>query len=59
MLFHTDKTKVAFSAMLEKGGTYGPFKTEVTLAYNKVFTNIGDAYSSSTGKDITCSLNHL
>ncbi|XP_030285688.1 complement C1q-like protein 4 [Sparus aurata] len=43
------KTKVAFSAMIEKGGAYGPFNTDVTLAFNKVFTNIGDAYNSSTG----------
>ncbi|XP_073330701.1 complement C1q-like protein 4 isoform X1 [Pagrus major] len=43
------KTKVAFSAVLEKGGAYGPFNTDKTLVYNKVFTNIGDAYSSCTG----------
>ncbi|XP_030286075.1 complement C1q-like protein 4 [Sparus aurata] len=43
------KTKVAFSALIEKGGAYGPFKTDITLAYNKVLTNIGDAYNSSTG----------
>ncbi|XP_030286576.1 complement C1q-like protein 4 [Sparus aurata] len=43
------KTKVAFSALLEKGKAYGPFDTDVTLPYNKVFTNIGDAYSSCTG----------
>ena len=59
ILFHTGKTKVAFSALLEKGGAYGPFNTDITLVYNEVLTNIGDAYSSSTGKDITCSLNHL
>ena len=59
MLFHTGKTKVAFSAMIEKGGAYGPFNADVTLAFNKVFTNIGDAYNSSTGKDTTCSPNHL
>ena len=59
MLFHTGKTKVAFSAMIEKGGAYGPFNADTTLAFNKVFTNIGDAYNSSTGKDTTCSPNHL
>uniref|UniRef100_A0A671VX85 Complement C1q-like protein 4 n=1 Tax=Sparus aurata TaxID=8175 RepID=A0A671VX85_SPAAU len=49
MLFHTGKTKVAFSASMNKGGAYGPFNTDVTLGYNKVYTNIGDAYNSSTG----------
>uniref|UniRef100_A0A671VV81 Complement C1q-like protein 4 n=1 Tax=Sparus aurata TaxID=8175 RepID=A0A671VV81_SPAAU len=49
ILFHTGKTKVAFSALIEKGGAYGPFNTDVTLAFNKVFTNIGDAYKSCTG----------
>uniref|UniRef100_A0A671VTN4 Complement C1q-like protein 4 n=1 Tax=Sparus aurata TaxID=8175 RepID=A0A671VTN4_SPAAU len=43
------KTEVAFGTMLERGGVHGPFKTDVTLAYNKVFTNIGGAYDSSTG----------
>uniref|UniRef100_A0A671VUX3 Complement C1q-like protein 4 n=1 Tax=Sparus aurata TaxID=8175 RepID=A0A671VUX3_SPAAU len=43
------KTEVAFGTMLEKGGVHGPFKTDVTLAYNKVLTNIGGAYDSSTG----------
>ncbi|XP_030286575.1 complement C1q subcomponent subunit C-like [Sparus aurata] len=43
------KTKVAFSALIETGGAYGPFKTDVTLAFNKVLTNIGGAYDSSTG----------
>ncbi|XP_030286444.1 complement C1q-like protein 4 [Sparus aurata] len=45
----TGKTKVAFSASMNKGGAYGPFNTDVTLGYNKVYTNIGDAYNSSTG----------
>ncbi|XP_036968490.1 complement C1q-like protein 4 [Acanthopagrus latus] len=43
------QTKVAFGTMLEKDGIYGPFKRDVTLPFNKVFTNIGDAYDSSTG----------
>ena len=60
MLFHTGKTKVAFSAMLQKGSeAYGPFNEDIILAYNKVFTNIGGAYNSCTGKNITCSLHHL
>ncbi|XP_030286578.1 complement C1q-like protein 4 [Sparus aurata] len=45
----TGKTKVAFSALLEKGGAYGPFDKDTTLAFNKVYTNIGDAYDSCTG----------
>ncbi|XP_030287365.1 complement C1q-like protein 4 [Sparus aurata] len=43
------KTKVALSALIETGGAYGPFDKDVTLAYNKVYTNIGDAYNSCTG----------
>uniref|UniRef100_A0A671W0M6 C1q domain-containing protein n=1 Tax=Sparus aurata TaxID=8175 RepID=A0A671W0M6_SPAAU len=49
ILFHTGKTKVALSALIETGGAYGPFDKDVTLAYNKVYTNIGDAYNSCTG----------
>ncbi|XP_036968467.1 complement C1q-like protein 4 [Acanthopagrus latus] len=45
----TGKTKVAFSTLIEKGGAYGPFPNDTTLAYNKVYTNIGDAYNSCTG----------
>ncbi|XP_030286580.1 complement C1q-like protein 4 [Sparus aurata] len=45
----TGKTKVAFSAVIQKGGSYGPFNTDITLVYNEVVTNIGDAYNSSTG----------
>ena len=59
ILFHTGKTKVAFTALIEEGGSYGPFNTDKTLVYNKVVTNTGRAYNSSTGKDITCSLKHL
>ncbi|XP_030286577.1 complement C1q-like protein 4 [Sparus aurata] len=45
----TGKIKVAFSALLQKGGAYGPFDKDTTLAYNKVHTNTGDAYNSCTG----------
>ncbi|XP_036968469.1 complement C1q-like protein 4 [Acanthopagrus latus] len=45
----TGKTKVAFTALIEEGGAYGPFNTDKTLVYNKVVTNTGRAYNSSTG----------
>ncbi|XP_030287329.1 complement C1q-like protein 4 [Sparus aurata] len=45
----TGKTKVAFSALIETGGAHGPFNKDKTLAFNKVFTNIGDAYNSCSG----------
>ncbi|KAM9335409.1 complement C1q-like protein 4 isoform 2-T2 [Symphorus nematophorus] len=42
-------TKVAFSALAEYGGAHGPFSTDKTLVYNKLVTNIGDAYNPATG----------
>ncbi|XP_059199838.1 complement C1q-like protein 2 [Centropristis striata] len=41
--------KVAFYTALTDSGTVGPFNTDITLKYSKVFTNIGDAYNPSTG----------
>ncbi|XP_059207005.1 complement C1q-like protein 2 [Centropristis striata] len=41
--------KVAFYAALTDDGDVGPFDKDITLKYSKVFTNIGDAYSPSTG----------
>ncbi|XP_029025612.2 cerebellin-1-like [Betta splendens] len=44
-----ESTMVMFTAIIQKGGAYGPFNTNVTLTYNNVIMNIGDGYNSSTG----------
>ncbi|KAI4794230.1 hypothetical protein KUCAC02_032189 [Chaenocephalus aceratus] len=41
--------QVAFSAGLSDAGVVGPFGTNSILKYSKVFTNIGQAYSPTTG----------
>ncbi|KAL7373752.1 hypothetical protein ABVT39_014120 [Epinephelus coioides] len=46
---NADRPKVAFSAGLTDAGPVGPFDTEITLKFSKVFTNIGQAYSPNTG----------
>ncbi|KAL7374386.1 hypothetical protein ABVT39_028010 [Epinephelus coioides] len=46
---NADRPKVAFSAGLTDAGYVGPFNSEITLKFSKVFTNIGQAYSPTTG----------
>uniref|UniRef100_A0A671TMU1 Cerebellin 17 n=1 Tax=Sparus aurata TaxID=8175 RepID=A0A671TMU1_SPAAU len=45
----SEKPKVAFYTALTDAGTLGPYNTDITLKYSKVFTNIGNAYNPSTG----------
>ncbi|GLD74975.1 complement C1q-like protein 4, partial [Lates japonicus] len=47
-LIEKEKTIVAFSAAAEYGGAHGPFNRETVLVYNKLFANVGNAYSNST-----------
>ncbi|XP_062297551.1 centromere protein F-like isoform X2 [Scomber scombrus] len=46
---NADRPKVAFSAALTDEGKVGPFSTDSTLKFSKIFTNIGQAYSPITG----------
>uniref|UniRef100_A0A671TNT0 C1q domain-containing protein n=1 Tax=Sparus aurata TaxID=8175 RepID=A0A671TNT0_SPAAU len=46
---NAEKPKVAFYAALTDARTLGPYNTDITLKYSKVFTNIGNAYNPSTG----------
>ncbi|XP_030293628.1 complement C1q-like protein 2 isoform X3 [Sparus aurata] len=46
---NAEKPKVAFYTGLTDAGNLGPYNTDTTLKYSKVFTNIGNAYNPSTG----------
>ncbi|XP_053186853.1 heavy metal-binding protein HIP-like [Scomber japonicus] len=46
---NTDQPKVAFSLGLSDYGQIGPFNTDITLKFSKVFTNFGQVYSPTTG----------
>uniref|UniRef100_A0A671TX22 C1q domain-containing protein n=1 Tax=Sparus aurata TaxID=8175 RepID=A0A671TX22_SPAAU len=46
---NAEKPKVAFYTALTDDGRVGPYNTDITLKYSKVFTNIGNAYNPSTG----------
>uniref|UniRef100_A0A673BCQ0 C1q domain-containing protein n=1 Tax=Sphaeramia orbicularis TaxID=375764 RepID=A0A673BCQ0_9TELE len=43
------RPKVAFSFGLSDAGRIGPFNTDITLKFTKVFTNFGQAYNPNTG----------
>ncbi|XP_051257825.1 complement C1q tumor necrosis factor-related protein 2-like isoform X2 [Dicentrarchus labrax] len=42
-------TKIMFTAVADKGGNLGPFEADTTVVYNKVITNIGNAYDGTSG----------
>ncbi|XP_044195899.1 cerebellin-1-like [Thunnus albacares] len=46
---NAERPKVAFSVGLTDAGAVGPFNTDITLQFSKIFTNIGQAYSPTTG----------
>ncbi|KAL3970924.1 bradykinin receptor B2 [Sarotherodon galilaeus] len=46
---NAEKPKVAFYTALTNAGSIGPYNTDITLKFTKVFTNTGNAYSAATG----------
>ncbi|XP_035530878.1 cerebellin-4-like [Morone saxatilis] len=44
-----ERTMIVFSGAISGSGHIGPFDTDKTLVYRTVKTNIGNAYSQSTG----------
>ncbi|XP_049448444.1 heavy metal-binding protein HIP-like isoform X1 [Epinephelus fuscoguttatus] len=46
---NAERPKVAFYTALTDAGPLGPYNTDITLKYSKVFTNIGNAYNPATG----------
>ncbi|XP_051255755.1 cerebellin 17 [Dicentrarchus labrax] len=44
-----EKPKVAFYTALTNSKNVGPYNTDITLKFSKVFTNIGNAYNPATG----------
>ncbi|XP_026060800.1 complement C1q tumor necrosis factor-related protein 6 [Carassius auratus] len=44
-----EEYNVAFAATLGNRGDVGPFNTDVTLVYQKVFLNAGSRYNTGTG----------
>ncbi|KAL1280742.1 hypothetical protein QQF64_015342 [Cirrhinus molitorella] len=47
--FRRKEHNIAFSATLGNRGDVGPFNTDVTLVYQRVFLNAGSCYNTSTG----------
>ncbi|XP_024292153.1 complement C1q-like protein 2 [Oncorhynchus tshawytscha] len=47
--FNEDMPQVAFSATLGISGTIGPVSNEITLVFQRVLSNVGNAYNPTTG----------